>query len=208
MRAQVFILLFSFIFSASSAIAQDFHAGFIAGVNASQISGDGYGGFDKAGLLLGVYSEVSLSQDLKALLEINYSQKGSRRNPSTDQGITEFFLLRLDYVEIPLMLKYQKNKFEFEAGAYYSQLVNEYLEDENGEFEIPTSLNQFKSSDIGGLAGLNYNFTDHLIMNWRFSTSFLPVREYDSGSSFLFDNGMFHSYISISLRYEFYSPNE
>ena len=96
----------------------------------------------------------------------------------------------------------------YEGGAYFSQLINDHLEDENGTFEIPSQLNQFKKNDIGFLMGVNFNFTDNLIMNWRFNTSILPFREYDSGEQFQFDRGMLHHYISFTMRYEFIGKNE
>jgi len=183
--------------------SQNINIGVSAGVNASQVSGDGYGGFDKAGLLIGLYSDFDLSQTLNFQFEINYSQKGSRRNPNTAEGDTDFFLLRMNYVEIPVMLRIKKNRFTYEAGFYYSQLVNSYLEDENGPFEIPPQLNQFNQFDVGALIGINFNFTENLIMNWRYNNSIINFREYDSGASFRFDNGMFHNYLSFTLRYEF-----
>lgn len=188
--------------------AQDFRAGALAGINASQVSGDGYSGFNKAGLLVGGFVNVDMNLKLNLQMEINYSQKGSRRNPLTDQGDTDFFLLRLDYIEVPIMARWSQNKFTFEAGAYVSQLVNEYLEDENGPFSIPPQLNQFNSTDLGGLFGINFNFTDNIIMNWRYSNSFIAVRKHDSGEQFRFNDGMFHSYLSFTLRYEFFGSDE
>ena len=44
-------------------------------------------------------------------------QKGSRKNPNTAEGDTEFFLLRLDYIDIPVMARVRHNKFTFEGGV-------------------------------------------------------------------------------------------
>jgi len=183
--------------------AQNINIGALAGVNASQVSGDGYGGFNKAGLLIGVYSNFDISQKVNLQFEINYSQKGSRRNPKTDKGNTDFFLLRMNYVEIPVIARVQKNSFTFEGGFYYSQLVYDYLENENGPFDIPEEFNQFNDFDTGFLIGVNFNFTESLIMNWRYSNSIVHFREYDSEAEFQFDSGMFHNYLSFTLRYEF-----
>jgi len=191
------------LFVCKSVSAQNINIGALAGVNASQVSGDGYIGFKKAGILVGLYSNFNISEKLNFQFEINYSEKGSRRNPKTDEGDTDFFLLRMNYVEVPMMLRYQKKRFNYEAGLYYAQLVSDYLEDENGRFEIPEQLNQLKGSDVGFLLGLDFYFTETIIMNWRFSTSILPVREFDSGASFRFDSGLLHHYLSFSMRYEF-----
>lgn len=188
-----------------NALAQEsFNAGVLGGINASQIQGDNYGGFDKAGLLVGLFSNVDVSQKINLQFELNYSQKGSRRNPKTDEGDTDFFLLRMHYIEVPVMARTNYKRFKFEAGAYYSQLIDHYLEDENGPFDIPEELNQFNNNDIGLLAGVYFQFTDNLVMNWRYSNSLIDFREFDSGGQFLFNTGMFHQYMSISLRYVFY----
>lgn len=184
--------------------AQSFNAGILAGVNASQVSGDGYSGFDKAGILVGLFSNIDVSKRINMQMEINYSQKGSRRNPNTDEGDTDFFLLRMNYIEIPVMARTQYKRFKFEAGAYYSQLINFYLENENGEFDIPDGLNRFNNYDVGFLVGVNFEFTENLVMNWRYSNSAIRFREYDSEANFLFDSGMFHNYFSFNFRYVFY----
>lgn len=183
--------------------AQSFNAGILAGVNASQVAGDDYSGFNKAGILIGLYSDIDVSSKINLQFEINYSQKGSRKNPNTAEGDTDFFLLRLDYIDIPLMARVRHNKFTFEGGIYYGQLINDYIEDENGPTEIPVEFNQFNSFDFGGLIGINFNVTDHIIMNWRYSNSIIPTKKHDSGAVFWFNRGTYNNYMSFSLRYEF-----
>ena len=101
------------------------------------------------------------------------------------------------------MIRFKKKRFTYELGVYYGRLVNSYLEDENGPFEIPKQLNQLNDFDLGGLIGVDFYFTENVIMNWRYSSSVIPFREYDSGASFRFDSGLFHNYLSFSFRYEF-----
>ena len=201
------LLLFglSWVFGLSTSLyAQSFNAGILAGINASQVSGDNYAGFNKAGILIGLYSNIDVSEKVNLQFEINYSEKGSRKNPKTSEGEHDFFLLRLNYVEVPVMARWKHKNFTFEGGLYYGQLIHEYLEDENGVINIPDNLNQFHDYDAGFLVGINYNFTDNLIMNWRYSNSLLPIREYDSGASYLyFDSGSYNNYLSFNFRYTF-----
>lgn len=203
-RIGIILLGLSILSFSSTVNGQSFNAGFTAGINASQISGDSYEGFNKAGLLIGIYTDVNVSQKVNLQAEINYSQKGSRRNPNTSLGDTDFFLLRLDYIEVPIMARIPYKKFKFDGGLYFGTLINEYIEDENGPIDLDDNLNQFKPFDFGFLFGIDFNFTEHLIMNWRYSNSIIPVRDFDSGGRFLFNSGMFHSYLSFSFRYEFY----
>jgi len=202
------ILLFLSTFHFSAVNAQSFNAGVLFGVNASQVSGDGYQGFNKAGLNFGLFSNIDVSQVINLQMEINYSQKGSRRNPKTSEGDTDFFLLRMNYIEIPIVARTQYKKFKFEAGGYYGQLIKTHLEDENGEFEIQEELNQFNNYDVGFIAGIYFHFTESLMMNFRYSNSIVHFREYDSGESFRFDSGMFHNVLSVNLRYVFYGEQE
>ena len=203
-----FILLSFLLITSINGLSQGFNAGILAGVNASQVSGDGINGFNKAGLLIGLYTNVDVSPKINLQFEINYSEKGSRKNPKPSKGDNDFLLLRTNYVEIPAMIRFKKRAFTYEAGTYYARLINDHLEDENGVFEIARQFNQFNKNDIGVLLGLNYNFTDHLIMNWRISSSVITFREFDSGASFRFDNGLFHHYLSFNFRYQFAGTNE
>lgn len=198
--------------------SQAIDAGIKAGVAASQISGDGYSGFNKAGIIFGGFAKINLRDKHHIQFEITYTQKGSRRNPKTSEGDTDFFLLRMDYIEVPILYQYDYRSFTFEAGPYVSTLVNSYLEDENGPFSIPASLNQFKNFDVGVTAGVAFNLNEHIIMSWRFSNSVTPVRYFESKSRInnlalgagglnRFNAGMFHSYISFTLNYKFGSIN-
>lgn len=198
-----YFLIFILISYLESFHAQSFNAGALAGVNASQVSGDGYSGFYKAGINAGLYSNIDVSQKVNLQFEINYSQRGSRKNPNTEKGDTDFFLLRLDYIEIPVMTRFKNNRFTYETGLYYGQLIHNYLEDENGPFEVPEPLNDFKNYDVGALIGINFNFSQHIIMNWRLSQSILPVRDHDSGENWRFDSGLLHTFLSFTMRYEF-----
>lgn len=182
---------------------QNIKIGGIAGINASQVGGDGLRGFKKAGLVLGGFADLDVSEKINLQFEIIYSQKGSRKNPKTDEGDTEFFLLQMDYIEVPIMIRYRNKKFTYDAGLYVGQLIKSHLEDEIGPFSIPPRFNQLKDQDFGFLIGLNYNLTDNLIMNWRFSNSLINVREFESGESFRFKGGLVHTYLSFTLRYEF-----
>ncbi len=198
--------------------SQAIDAGIKAGVAASQVSGDGYSGFNKAGLIFGGFAKINLKEKHHIQFEITYTQKGSRRNPNTSEGDNDFFLLRLDYIEVPVLYQYDYKSFTFEVGPYISTLVNEHLEDELGEFSLPAEWNQFRNIDLGLTAGIAFNFNEHLIMSWRFSNSIVPFRDYQSaerinnlprgaGGLNRFNAGMFHSYLTFTLHYKFGSIN-
>lgn len=182
--------------------AQTFRAGLSAGVIASQVSGDGYAGFDKAGIFAGSFINFYTSENWSLQMEINYAEKGSRKNPNTAEGDHKFFRLRLKYIDVPVMAKVDYKNFTFEFGLYYGRLIAYELEDENGIFDLPEGTNDFENYEVGALIGINYNLTEQLLMNWRLSNSIQEIREYDSNSSYLLNDGMFNTYLTFSIRYE------
>lgn len=196
-------LAFVFCFSNQLFSQDGFKAGASFGVIASQVAGDGYGGFDKAGLFGGLFINTYTSENWSWQMEINYAQKGARKNPNTSEGDHEFFLMRLNYIDIPLMLKVDYKSFTFEGGLYYGRLLDYFLEDEAGEFSLPEGSNDFKNYDVGALLGITYNFTEQFLMNWRFNNSIHEIRKYDSGSRYMLNTGYFNTYLNFSLRYEF-----
>lgn len=182
---------------------QSFKAGASFGVIASQVAGDGYGGFDKAGLFAGTFVNIYTSENWSWQMEINYAQKGSRKNPNTAQGDHDFFLMRLNYIDIPLIARVDYRDFIFEGGLYYARLINYSLQDENGEFELPEASNEFENQEFGALIGITYQLTEQLLMNWRFNNSIQEIREYDSDEEYMLNDGYFNTYLSFSIRYEF-----
>ena len=57
--------------------AQNFGGGLILGLSTSQVSGDHLGGFNKAGLLVGGFVNLQLSNTLKGQMEMTFIQKGA-----------------------------------------------------------------------------------------------------------------------------------
>ena len=70
----IFVVLFSF-----SGLSQQFKPGLIAGINGSQVEGDGYAGYNKAGFVLGGMMRTRLKNFLSAQFEILYIGKGSKK---------------------------------------------------------------------------------------------------------------------------------
>src|SRR5690554_5506952 len=90
-----FLVMLVFLCSTSIKAQNSFRAGASFGVIASQVAGDGYGGFDKAGLFGGPFVNIYTSENWSWQMEINYAQKGSRKNPNTAEGDHESFIMRL-----------------------------------------------------------------------------------------------------------------
>src|SRR5207249_3932615 len=63
-------------------VPRTFIGGLIVGCNFTQVDGDNYAGYHRAGLNAGGIVYANLGDHLAASLEILYSQKGSRSNSS------------------------------------------------------------------------------------------------------------------------------
>ncbi|NUM49678.1 MAG: PorT family protein [Flavobacteriales bacterium] len=198
-----FILFFpSFLFAQKT-----FKSGPLFGLSATQVDGDGYGGFNKAGLIAGGFVLTELKPKLDIQFEIYYINKGSRRNPRPDKGDHDAFLLKINYIEVPVTFLYHYKKFSAELGAYIGYKIYDYMADENGE--LPQQNILFESTDIGGSLGIYYHFSEHWALSWRSSNSFLPIREYPSIDTHfdiynrIFNRGWYNIVSTLCFRYTF-----
>lgn len=201
---QTILLLTFFAFSAKSQI---FKAGVIAGISASQVEGDGYGGYNKIGAIAGGFTNTSIAENASLQLEIYFINKGSQKNPNTSQGDVDAFNLNLNYIDIPLVLRYHYKKFLFEGGIYGSRFLNYSMSDENGKRDVGNF--PFKSYDAGGFLGINYAFAPNFLFNLRSKNSLVPVRELYSLDqqigilNKLFNQGWYNLDLNFSIRYQF-----
>ena len=96
-----------------------------AGIVGSQVDGDAYGGYNKAGLYGAISTSKQLSEKSFLQFGIAFIQKGSRKNINPKTGDYTFYLLRLNYVEIPLIYSYlYKDKYLFQGGLSMGILAN------------------------------------------------------------------------------------
>ena len=197
----IFISLI-FIFSIIPLKAQMFFGGIKGGIVGSQVSGDNASGFNKAGIDLAVYSGFPIENRTSIQMEIHYIQKGSRVNPKPEKYINKY-LLRLNYVEIPIIYTWQGNEtFEIEGGLSYGYLIkNTDVEfDDNG---LISGQIDFKKYEISFHFGMNYIIRDNLKTNLRFSNSILPIRPHASGATYLLNFGQYNTLFTLGLTYQF-----
>lgn len=187
--------------------AQLFKTGVLVGMSASQVEGDGYGGYKKVGAMLGGYSSLNLSEDWSIQFEIMYIGKGSRKIARPDKGDYDAFKLNLNYVEVPVAIKRKINVFDVEAGPYYGRLFGYRMEDVFGQ--IPVLNFPFKASDWGVFFGVQYQVNDQIAINVRSKNSVIPIRNFDNFDqnigllNKLFNRGWYNLDLNFSVRYQF-----
>lgn len=199
-------LIYLLIFYGKSFAQNEFKGGAVVGLSASQVHGDTYSGFDKAGLYAGGFVKRNLTEKWSAQLELAYIQKGSRKNPNPENGDYVFYLLKIDYVEIPFVVQWHYKHLSFEAGMAYAALINNR---EENEFGVVNNIFPLQRSDISFLLGLNYKIGEHFTVNIRNSNSILPVRKfnapiyYQRRLSNMFNRGMYNNVMILALQYQF-----
>jgi len=198
--------------------AQQFKVGLLGGIATSQVDGDTYAGYNKAGFLAGGFVTKKFSPESKwsASFEITYIQKGSRKVPHPDKGDYSDYKLNLNYAEVPLLLRYNfsaadsskehKMKFALEGGVAIGALVYSKEEIAGGQLSGGTP---FQKSDYSIIFGLNYFLTEHIGFNVRTEYSLVPVRKGGTGQYYqnwtykIFKPGYYNNLLVFSLRYQF-----
>lgn len=200
-------ILSAFLLFSLSFYGQVFKVGLLAGLSGSQVEGDGYGGYNKLGFIVGGFTNIEHSEKFSTQLDMYIINKGSQKNPNTSQGDVDAFKLNINYVEMPFALRYHYKKFIVEAGLYYSVFLNYSMSDEFGE--VTDEPFPFKKYDFGGFLGLNYKINEHIIFNLRSKNSFVPVRDFQNLDqqigilNKLLNRGWYNLDLNFTLRYQF-----
>lgn len=197
------LFLFSIIISFSTTIfAQTFGGGVFAGLSASQIDGDTFNGYHKAGLVFGAYTNTVLNQYIDAQLEIKYIQKGS--NSKNQEGQVPY-QAKLNYIELPLFLKYNfLNNFSANIGVTAGYLQKS-TEDKDG-FDMPADP-EFNKFEFSGLAGIEYRFYNSFYFNVRFNYSILPIRSHPGDQTYFLNQGQYNNILTFAVYYQISNPD-
>ena len=196
MKNKLLFCLFTFFTFFS--FSQNFKGGVIAGVSTSQVSGDALGGFHKAGLYLGVFTELPISPISNIKMEMNFIQKGSN-NPKMFENLMPD--ISTSYIEVPISIHYYQNEItSLEAGLQTAFLLTST--DNNISGNIQSNINHpFNNIDLGAFIGMNYHLTDNILLNSRISNSILPVRPHASEATYQLNRGQYNSVLSFTLHY-------
>ena len=192
------LLLCLFTFFTFFSFSQNFKGGVIAGVSTSQVSGDYLGGFNKAGLFLGVFTELPISPISNIKMEMNFIQKGSNNPKMFENNMPD---ISTSYIEVPISIHYYQNEItSLEAGLQTAFLLTST--DNNISGNIQSNINRpFNNIDLGVFIGMNYHLTDNILLNSRISNSILPVRPHASGVTYQLNRGQYNSVLSFTLHY-------
>jgi len=181
--------------------AQQFQGGIAGGLVGSQVAGDTYSGFNKAGVYAGFWIRLGLSERTSLQTEISYFQKGSRHNPDEKRQDMTFYLMRLGYIEMPFLYQLQlKNKIRLEVGPSFSLLLHSH---EELDYQV-VNYSKFRLINPSFMAGIGYPLTEKLSVHFRIDNSLLSIRsdEISGGVYRLFDHGQYNDCILFFVSYK------
>lgn len=200
-------VLFIFLFLLPGIVfSQRFNGGIMAGGLVSQLDGDTYQGYHKFGFMGGAYVNYRFSNHSQLQMELEYIQKGSRKN--FDSLSLSSYLLRLHYLEVPVLYQFFLNeKLYLEIGPAADVLLGSY--EEKDGLEVPYNTVPLRNVTLAGIFGVSYSLNTHLKAGFRFNYSLLSIRVpqpngYPEGyRKILFETGQYNNLMSLSLSWEF-----
>lgn len=197
MKKLIFALVLAGLFATLNASAQTFKGGLTAGLVASQVSGDQSAGYNKLGVYGGPWASFNFRENWQFQMEISYIQKGSRENPSEDNGYYSY-RSKLNYIELPFMIRYQySGKLDFELGIAYSVLISSYEE----LYDVEIGERPFNTHNSSLVAGIYYKFSEKWSANFRSSNSITPIRKHQSGQTYRLNFGQTNNILTLGMFY-------
>lgn len=191
----------------NKAKSSDVKFGLKAGLNVTNMNVSGDFAPDTKALPnfhIGAFVEIGINEKWAFQPELIYSMQGSKFDmlyvEGTDVYNTEN-TFKLNYLNIPLMFKYNENKLFFEAGPQIGFLTSAKLKTSVEGFG---SGNQdvkelFKTIDLGLGFGIGYNFSEQVGANLRYNFGLTNIAETEDGDNTKIKNSVF----ALSLAYKF-----
>lgn len=214
------LLMFSCLFAPAIANARyapgiymeevkPFTGGPLAGLNLAQVDGDMYFGYSKPGLTIGGFVRAHFTERISASMELLFSQKGSKGIAEVDDPFLGKFTARcnigLNYVEVPVTVRYEVAGIGGEVGMSYSRLLGakEWILSQP-PVAIDAENNRFEENALDYIVGVSRRLNKHVQLNARFQYSAISIRPFNrvpAGYAWG-EKGQFNNLFSIRLVYE------
>ena len=153
--------------------AQQFEGGILAGGVSSQIAGDNISGFHKAGLSFGGFVRINLNDQSGLQMELVFIQKGSRTSDQDIKAGMNPYLLRLNYIELPLIYQHMLGRsLRLEAGLTAAFLASHYEEVNY----LENIQDVWRSFNFNTLVGVRFLFNEQWSLGLRSINSINSIR--------------------------------
>lgn len=136
-------------------------------------------------------------------MEIKFSQKGSRKRNKKNDPNPEKYIMRLNYIDIPLFFGFRTNeRGAVVAGVSAGYLISGREFDEYGAF-VEEDQHAFNSFDLQPFLGFKFGMLDNMDIDLRFALSVLPIRGQpgENATTSYWLNNQFNNVISLALYY-------
>lgn len=199
---KVFLISVLVFFATENASAQPFSGGILLGGNSSQVAGDNFSGFSKAGFSAGFFVRTQMNTIYGLQMELYFTQKGARSNAKAEEAGKLPYLLRLNYIELPLIFQYDLGKLRLEAGLTAAFLTNSYE-----EIDYQENVNDvWRKVTLNSLFGVRYLINNQWSAGLRSINSINSIRTMQaSGNVKRYGNkyGAFNDVLQLALFYKF-----
>lgn len=179
------LLLGSCLFFTPEMAAQRFQGGVAAGFNLSQLDGDKLSGFNQIGVNAGGRVAAILSDRWQLSMEMLFSQQGSKRT-NTDNQNAGIDKIRLNLVEVPVMINFLEWKFHVSAGLSYSRLISYKVEDIFGE--DVTEMQDYNENLLAVILSATYYFNENIGLNIGWSKALTDLQAQDGAGTLISRN--------------------
>ena len=222
------------LFSINLYSQDSYSAGLTIGPNFSKIVGDweriiqvDYKPQFLTGVHLGFFLQLNVSKDFSVEPQLLYSEKGVKFDETISETQTGAGLQssyegysrlteKLNYLSLPVIIKYRTKNFSFNGGFYVSKLLKAHLEIEENitisqyDFQTGTysqtqqrnsffykGTNGFNVTDFGYVLGVDYMSSVGFGMDIRIENGFSNIYENDLAGKF--KNSTLHAGLRIRL---------
>lgn len=196
-----YYLILLFVIASLSSYSQRFEGGVIGGFNASQVDGDLYKGYHKPGIALGGYVQTNLTRTVYAGMELKLMQKGSRNIDSLAIEGQIKYIMRLNYVDLPVYLGFRTSeKISLLLGVSPGYLISGIEYNDYGKFPEEDE-NAFNEFDFQGWLGFRFQISRRLYVDLRGAYSLMPIRKQKGEALWYWKSNQFNNLLSTTVLY-------
>lgn len=202
-------LFLTLLFIPFSIIAQRASNVFTLGVKSGMVFTEAVGAkvntYQKKSYVGGLTFRLKLAKKWTGEIQAIFIEKGSKNKGSPEKGYIDNYILRLQYVEFPVLFQFHQKGWTYFFGPGFGYLVQarEFFYDGrmgNGNLE---SDNPVTESELSFNIGISHSLGRYWELNLQYTNSVLPVRGVDYVKPAWYKKGMLNSVLAISLTRNF-----
>ncbi len=184
-----------------------FNGGIIVGANICKLDDvDDFTSYHKVGLNAGGIVYTRFSETFGVSMEILFSQKGDKEvSQANSYSVGSYFsqyLLKLNYIEVPITIHYLQKRMDYEMGFSYSRLIssNESIYSDPPVIINPL-INYFNKDDYELIFGGTYHLFKHYYFNLRWQFSLLQIRPIERTPGGFYFDGQQNNVLNFRIIY-------